>query len=127
MGKYKTLGLPDRKECGAILTRVMTDPEAQPDFAKQSPGDHAHSRAASAVRRAQHNGHSIEIKTTYEITIDGKPFQGHVMVDPDGHLHCHAIPYETYGSAVEFVKSVIDIYPDAFPASCDDDRGHHHE
>ncbi len=111
---YKSLELPDLNECRAILKEVFADPRGQPDAVRQSskPKDMAHD--ASAVRTAEHKGHTIEIKTTYEIKIDGKPFRGQVMVDEEGHLHCHSIPYETYGSAVDFVKSLIDIYPDSF-------------
>ena len=122
--RYQKLELPDLKECGTTMKEVFADPPAQPELARQS-SKHVHeSHAASAVRTAEHTGHRIEIKTTYEIKIDGKPFAGYVMVDENGHLHCHSIPYETYGSAVDFVKSLIDIYPDSFPASAAS-GGHH--
>ena len=114
---YKSLGLPDLKECATTLKDVFADPQFPPD---------AESRDTSAIRTAEHRGHAIEITTTYEIKIDSKPFRGHVRVDDDGHLHCHSIPYETYGSAVDFVKSVIDIYPDSFPANAAS-GGHDHE
>ncbi len=80
----------------------------------------AHDGRITSLRSTEHAGHKIEIRTTYEITIDGKPYKGHVSVNDDGHLHCHAIPYETYGSAVEFIRTLIDLYPDTFkPVPCE--------
>jgi len=111
---YKSLGLPDLEKCGTALKKVFADPQAQPDVVQQLLETDVGLSDLSTVRTAEHNGHVIEIKTSYEIKIDGKPFPGDVMVDVDGHLHCHSIPYETYGSAVDFVKSLIDIYPDSF-------------
>ncbi len=69
------------------------------------------------VRHAEHNGHTIEITTTYEITVDGKQFTGHVMVMQDGRLHCHGIPYESYASMVDLMRELVDLYPESFESS----------
>ena len=115
MGKsYKSLELPDSKKCMTAMKQAFDKPYAPSHIPEQTSKKYTHPHRAMGLRTAQHKGHKIEITTTYEIKIDGKPFKGHVMVDDKGHLHCHSIPYETYGSAVNFVKSVIDIYPDSF-------------
>ena len=116
MKSHKSIEFPDKNQCGSILMKVFDDPGAQPDFMERPgmKGGESYARTISAVRTAEHRGHEIEITTTYEIKIDGESFTGHVRVDDDGHLHCHSIPYASYGSAVEFVKSVIDIYPDTY-------------
>ena len=67
-----------------------------------------------SVRRVDHNGHAIEITTTYEITVDGKQFTGHIIVMQDGRLHCHGIPYESYASAVDLMRELVDLYPESF-------------
>ena len=67
-----------------------------------------------STREARHAGHKIEIRTTYEIHVDGELFRGHAAVNDEGHVHCHAIPYESFGSAIEFVKRLIDLYPESF-------------
>ncbi len=113
---YKTLELPDFEECKTSMKEVFKDPQALPHAVRKLSMADAEPHHASAVRTAEHEGRSIEIRTTYEILIDEKPFQGRVMVDDEGHLHCHSIPYESYGSAIDFVKRLIDTYPDSFPA-----------
>ena len=90
---YKSLELPDSKECAKIMAQSLSTTQ-QEAVMKSTMQQHG---LQSAVRTAEYNGHQIEIKTTYEIKIDGKPFSGHVMVDDNGNLHCHSIPYETYG------------------------------
>ena len=92
----------------------------QPDWVDELDlGGHADPRlkegGLTSIRTAEHNGHQILIKTTYEIEIDGVPFEGHASVDAEGRIHCHAIPYETYSSAVGFTKNLLDLYPESFP------------
>ena len=129
MKSYKCIEFPDKGQCGSILKKVFDDPSAQPDFMERPAmkGGESRAPAVSAVRTAEHRGHRIEITTTYVIKIDGELFTGHVMVDDDGHLHCHSIPYASYGSAVEFVKSVIDIYPDTYGPKGSRHGSHDHE
>lgn len=92
----KNLDLPDMDSCKAIL---------EEQFSQQQPHHDHGAHIASGTRFAEHKGHTIEIKTSYEINIDDKPFMGDQMVGDDGHLHCQSIPYETYGSAIDFVKN----------------------
>ncbi len=112
---FISLDMPDKDECAQIIGKALAEPKGQPDgLAAQDAGD-GDGHHAGAMRHAMHRGHMIEIKTTYEIKIDGKVFKGRVMADEQGRLHCHSVPYQTYGSAIDFVKCLIDIYPDSFP------------
>lgn len=92
------------------------DPVGQPAWVQQRcakhPPRHAEGGKISGVRATVHRGHAIEIKTTYEITIDKKPYRGHLEVGNDGRLYCHATPYDSYDSAVDMMKRVIDLYAD---------------
>ena len=68
------------------------------------------------MREADYNGHHITIKTTYEIKIDGKPFMGTLDVSNAGTVHYHGMPTAGFASALDLVKSVIDVFPDEFAA-----------
>lgn len=76
------------------------------------PSDHM----LSSVRRAHHEGHDIEITTTYEIKIDGRKVNLHARVEQDGSLRCHSLPYTSHASAVDLVKALIESYPGAAEA-----------
>lgn len=71
--------------------------------------------ALESTREAEHRGHHIVIRTRYEIEVDGRPLTGHVAVDNDGQVVCHALPNYTFMSAVDLVKKLIDEYPEEFP------------
>ena len=85
-------------------------------LAKQSEKSHGHSHGGhgSSVRSFTHSGHKVSISTVYEITIDGKPFEGTLGVDENGQVHCHSLPNYQTASAVDMVKYLIDIFPDDF-------------
>lgn len=73
------------------------------------PG-HSHGQpgTATSVRESMHDGHQIRIETTYRITIDGKPLEGHVDVLDNGSVHYHGLPNYAVASAVDLVRLVID-------------------
>jgi len=122
---YSCLEMPDKDECARVIGEALSDPKGQPQgLEKQDRGDDD-GHHSGAKRHAMHRGHKIEIKTTYELKIDGKVFEGHVMVDEQGRLHCHSVPYKTYGSAIDFAKCLIDIYPDSFPVPENCGAKHH--
>ncbi|MFF8383686.1 hypothetical protein [Streptomyces kanasensis] len=73
-----------------------------------------HGRVAS-VREAEYEGHKIKIVTTYEITVDGRPFAVGLKVHDDGTLSCHGLPTYQFASAVETVQALIRKYPKYFP------------
>ena len=66
-------------------------------------------------RSVYYKGHVVRVKTTYEITIDGKPFKRHIGVNGEGKVHCHVLPYLAYRSALDLVCGYIDGYPDHLP------------
>jgi len=99
--------------------------------AGQAHGGHggAGGHGVETVRRATHRGHRIEIRTTYEIEVDGQPVEGHLLVADDGRVHYHPVPNTSWASAVDLVKQLIDVFPDDFPrpdGDGDDHGGHDH-
>ena len=101
---------------------------------KRNVGHARHAHMAS-VRKAEHAGHAIEIRTHYEVKIDGKVVQLPLSVGDDGNVVCHALPNYLFVSAVDLVKTVIDLYPDDFAkrggkrpgGRKPDDGGDHHD
>ncbi len=85
-----------------------------------------HPSALSSVREASHRGHEIVVRTTYSITVDGRPFEAHVTVDNAGRVHYHGMPTRDFASVVDLVTKAIDAFPDDFsPASpAPPDPGH---
>jgi|SRR6266487_785868 len=69
---------------------------------------------ASSVRTSEYKGHHIVIKTTYQVTIDGKRFMGQLGVTNSGEVHYHGVPNAGFASALDLVKAVIDTFPDEF-------------
>jgi len=78
------------------------------ELAEAGHGHHGH--GSSSVRTVEHKGRKIEIKTTYEITIDGEPFDAAVGVNNTGRVHYHGLPTRNYASAVDLIKDVIDVF-----------------
>lgn len=76
---------------------------------------HGHpGHAAASVRSVTYKGHEIVIRTTYEITVDGRPFAAHVVVDNSGRVHYHGLPTRDFSSTVSLVKKAIDLFPEDF-------------
>jgi hypothetical protein len=94
----------------AVLARQRTAPPAH-------PGGH------SSLRTAEHNGHTIEIRTTYDVRIDGEPLAAHMSVSDNGSVHYHGLPNYAEASAVDLMKRVIDSFPDDYPPIGHDRRG----
>jgi hypothetical protein len=77
---------------------------------------HAHHGGKGAsVRSATYKAHEIVIHTTYEITVDGDPFDADVIVDNSGRVHYHGLPTRDFTSTVALVKKAIDLFPEDFP------------
>ncbi len=77
------------------------------------------------VRETDYKGHHIVIGTTYRVEVDGQPVSGHFIVTDNGEVQCHAMPNYTFISAVDLVKSMIDIFPEDFAGSGGRDHGRH--
>jgi hypothetical protein len=69
-----------------------------------------------SVREADYKGHHITVTTVYRVKIDGKPFNAILGVSNSGLVHYHGMPNAGFASAIDLVKSVIDTFPDEFPA-----------
>lgn len=90
------------------LARYLTDlPKAM----------HHHAGPVETVREADHRGHHIVIRTTYQFEVDGRPLDLPMGVDNDGHVHCHSLPNYQFQSAINMVKQLIDSFPKDFPGS----------
>lgn len=68
----------------------------------------------TSVRQADYKGHRIVVKTTYQVTIDGRPFKGELSVTNAGSVHYHGMPNVSFASAVDLIKCAIDVFPDEF-------------
>lgn len=89
--------------------------------AKQIDSDaadvHVHGEhGMESVRTAEHKGHSIMVRTRYEIEVDRKPVVSPVIVDNFGRVSCHALPNYSFLSAIDLVKQLIDTFPEDFSA-----------
>jgi hypothetical protein len=89
--------------------------------AASAAADHAH--AHPSVRTAEHNGHLIEIRTTYDVRIDGEPMEAHLGVGNDGNVHYHGLPNYSEASAIDLMRRVVDAFPDDYPPT----DGHDHD
>ena len=88
-----------QKLAEAVTTLQVSAPPAV------TGAEHAqHGATATSVRRAQHHGHTVEVVTTYEFKIDGRPVLGHFSVDNAGKVHCHDLPNYVFSSALELGK-----------------------
>ena len=67
-----------------------------------------------SVREIDYKGHHVVVKTTYDVTIDGKPFQADLGVTNGGDVHYHGMPNVAFASALDLVKAVIDTFPTEF-------------
>lgn len=68
----------------------------------------SHDHGTVSVRSAEHNGHTIQIETTYRILIDGDEFPDPIHVQDDGTVHYHGLPQYSTASAVDLLKVVVD-------------------
>jgi hypothetical protein len=82
---------------------------------RYQPSQHEHHGGVmSSVREATYRGHRIVIRTSYQVEVDGVAIEGHMNVTNDGQVHYHPVPNLSFGSAVDLVKQLIDIFPDDF-------------
>ena len=76
---------------------------------------HVHSPSAhDSVRTATHRGHEIVVRTSYTITVDGRPFDVQPSVNNAGLVHYHGLPTRNFPSVIDLVTSAIDAFPDDF-------------
>jgi len=77
------------------------------------------------VESEQYNGHQIVIRTTYHIEVDGTPLMGHLSVDSNGHVESHALPNYEFTTPMNFVKKLIDEFPQDFTGQGGHGHGGH--
>ncbi|MEM9264444.1 MAG: hypothetical protein AAGA46_02870 [Cyanobacteria bacterium P01_F01_bin.13] len=84
--------------------------EISPNYRSEDIEQHDdhHQSGNMSVRRANHRGKEIVVKTYYEVTIDGELFENHLMVDDRGRVHCHGLPNYAYPSMMDLLKRLID-------------------
>ncbi len=118
-----TLGAVQIGEPAELLVESLADDSRRAAVLagyQETTGAAAHSHEHASVRTAEHNGHSIEIRTTYDVRIDGEPLEAHLGVGNDGNVHYHGLPNYTEASAIDLMRRVIDAFPDDYPP----DDGH---
>jgi hypothetical protein len=95
-----------------------------PYFKKLLGDMHAHMQEPSTSKReANYLGHQVVIRTTYEVTVDGKVFNAGLGVTDDGRVYYHGMPNVGFDSAVDLMKAVIERFADEFSGS--GDQSHH--
>ena len=77
------------------------------------------------VESEEYNGHQIVIRTTYHIEVDGVPLMGHLSVDSEGHVESHALPNYEFTTPMNFVKKLIDEFPQDFTGQGGHGHGAH--
>jgi hypothetical protein len=77
------------------------------------------------VESEEYNGHQIVIRTTYHIEVDGTTLMGHLSVDSDGHVESHALPNYEFTTPMNFVKKLIDEFPQDFTGQGGHGHGGH--
>lgn len=113
-------GLPDPAGHEAPTHSHATHDHA--DHAGHDHDDHDHDGhdsepgTTTSVREARHDGHLIRIETTYRITVDGQPLEGHLEVLDNGAVHYHGLPNYSLPSAIDMVRLVIDHFGTEPPA-----------
>jgi len=70
--------------------------------------------AQEIVREDDYKGHHIVVRTTYNITVDGQPVTGHIMLTNGGEVQYHGLPNYSFDSAVELARALIDNFPADF-------------
>lgn len=89
--------------------RVLTSlAEAQEDL-RSAGSAHLH-QPLTDIRTARHRGHEIVVRTSYEIEVDGSPFDVALIVGDDGHVHYHGLPTQNFSSALDLVRAAIDVF-----------------
>lgn len=68
----------------------------------------SHPQGSVSVRSAEHNGHTIQIETTYRILIDGKEFPDPLHVQDNGTVRYDRFPQYAMPSAMDLLKVVVD-------------------
>lgn len=105
-----------RRSTRELITSDASLAQAQKTSAaltKLLKGHHSH-QASESVRQEHYKGHHIIIKTSYDVTVDGKKFDAALAVSNAGNVEYHGMPNVGFASAVDLMRSVIDQFPQEF-------------
>jgi hypothetical protein len=91
-----------------------------PDYVEQT-----HEALVRSVRTLESHGHLITITTAYEVRVDGHLVTLHMMVDEQGQLWSHLCPYQSFTSATELVRHLLDRLPHLFEGTNPAGHGGH--
>jgi hypothetical protein len=80
----------------------------------------AHHHMMPSVRTETYKGHDIVVRTSYQITVDGRDFPIAPSLNNAGMVHYHGLPTRSFPSAVDLVKDAIDTFPEDFGAGAGD-------
>lgn len=94
---------------------AAADPTVLGNYLAGLPEPAHHHGPLTSVRKDEFQGHRIEVRTTYEITVDGEPLVTPLIVSNDGQVHCHALPTYEFLSATDTVRALIENFPEDFP------------
>ena len=75
---------------------------------------HAHGPTEN-IRTADYRGHDLEIRTTYQVFIDGAQIAVPFHVGDDGQVTCHAVPNYSSPTALDVARRIVDAYPHRYP------------
>lgn len=87
--------------------------------------DSHHGAEMADVRTAQHAGHEIVVRTSYEVTVDGVPFNVHLSVANNGRVHYHGLPTRDFPSVIDLVAKAIDSFGDDLTTPENTETGGH--
>ena len=66
------------------------------------------------MREDDYKGHHVVIRTTYNISVDGKEATGHIILTNTGQVQYHGLPNYSFDSTVDLVRALIDNFPEDF-------------
>jgi len=87
---------------------------ANADKLQHAAEEHHGGGGLESVRQATYKGHEIVVRTSYAITVDGRPFNVHLTIDNDGRVHYHGLPTRDFPSVIGLVEKAIDVFGDEF-------------
>lgn len=87
-----------------------------------SPQKSAEGSKTTSSRTFNVSGRAVEIRATYQIFVDGKPYTLKFNVGSDGKIFTHLLPYESFASLVDMVSAVIRSFPNSFGKAGGDDN-----
>jgi hypothetical protein len=130
--KKPSRGLKGRKGEPQAVAPLEFDPftpgREHPEWVRKNFPDYAeytHEALVRSVRTLESRGHTITITTAYEVRVDGRLVTLHMMVDEQGQLWSHLCPYQSFDSATELVRYLLDRLPHLFEGSEPTGHGGH--